>query len=488
MTVSFRTYFRRTDLSHTDQLSIAHRGILSTISVAIQGVVRFVYSVLIGRLLGPAVLAATNSAISLAVFAALLWPSATASAATKFIARAQGAGDDQLAARTSTYLGRGALLSGAALAIPVGVYSYLVQAPGDILTALLVMALLIAWSGYTFVRGVYFSTGQVARATVWDALSALIAIGALACVAFLGWTSIVLLPLTIGYAGYAIAGWPRRGPRLRLPKDLSREMNEFIVWSAVGALAIGGFIQLSMLIATAVGSATDAGMYAAALSLATPAAMLGSVLALLLFPAMARATGRNDLAAVRFQADRATRGLVSTVSPLFGAIALLSGPLVEIVFGAAYRPAAGLLPILLCSSLLVTLNVASVNALTASTRRGIRVPTLISLCGMAVGLGLMVVLIPVMGVAGVATGYLGGTVIIGFGPIVVVWVRNRMPWTGLWLRFVAGVVAAVAIYLAGRAMSWGIAGDLAGTLVFLAVWFLLMRKDLTVIQAIRRRS
>lgn len=479
-------WYGRLDLSHTETAGMARRGLLSTASVGVQGLVRFAYSVIIGRTLGPILLSATNSAISLALLVSLLWPTATSSAATKFIARSQGENDHDLAARVASHLGRVTALSALIFAVPAALFSYFFQARFDLLTSLLVVLLVIAWSGYTFVRGVYFAVGQIGRALVWDVTSAVIAIALLVAVVLLGFNGILLLPIALGYLTYAVVGWPRRPADPSLPLDFRREMNGFTAWTVVGTLASTGFLQLTMLVAQAVGTGNASGMYAAALTLATPASMLARSFSLLLFPSMAKATGRKDLDSVRRQTDLSTRGLVVVMGAVFGSLILFSAPIIRVVYGQKFADAGDILPILLAASLLVTLNVGAVNSLSSSTRSGVRIPALLSAIGMVVGLIAMAALIPTLGVNGVAWAYLIGTSVIGFGPLVVVWRRSSMVWAALWLRFACGVVVVLALIFAVDHIGWGYFGDAAAVIVFLAVWLLLMRPHLRVLNSVRK--
>lgn len=478
--------FGRLDLDRRERSSTVGRGVRSVASVAVQGSVRFVYSVLIGRLLGSTVLAAVNSAISLALFVSLLWPTATGTASSKFIARAQGEQDHARAARIASHLGGVTIVSSLALAAGAALFAFLVQFPGDVLAAVLVAALVFAWSCYTFVRSVYFAVGQIGRALAWDILSAVIAIGLLVGVIVARWNAVLLLPITIGYLCYAVAGWPRRARGAALPGELRSEIRHFTLWTILGTLASTGFLQLTMVIAHGVGTGVQAGMYAAALTLATPASMLARSLSLLLFPAMAKATGRRDLEAVRRQTDLSTRGLVVVMGAIFAAIILLSGPIVRIVYGAKFAGAGEILPILLTASLLVTVNVGSVNALSTTTSSGVRIPALLSVIGFVLGLAAMPLLVPPLGVVGVAWSYLIGTVVIGFGPVVVVWRQERLRWLGLWTRFAAGAVLVVLLALGADALGWGLWADLLAVVVFTAGWALLMLPELRHFRSLLR--
>lgn len=482
--------FGSVDLQDKTEHSAVRRGALATASVGIQGSIRFFYSVIIGQLLGPAMLAVTNSAISLAQLATLVWPTGSGTAATKFIARARGAEDGALIWQTSHYLARTVLLSSIALAVPSAAFAYFVLAPGDVWLALQVAALAIALSCYNFVRGAYFAASLLPRVVVWDVLSLVIGIGLLFCVIVLDWSSLLLAPLTLSYGIYAIVGWPRTKARAggTLARELRSEITRFVAWSSLLALATSGFLQLTMVIAQTTTSPTEAGLYAAALSIATPAAMLGSALSMSLFPSMAQASGRGDERALRRQGDLATRGLIVVLGAIFGSIALLAAPLIAILFGSRYADAAPLLLILLAASLSLTLNVAAVALLQAGHARTVRLPALTSLSGLVVGLSAMLVFVPLYSVTGVALAYLAGTLVAGFGPILIVWRRFRMHWLWLWTRFTIGMIVAAALAVWGLTASWSLPGMIAATIGFLALWLFLLSPELRVVTSMRKRS
>lgn len=482
--------FGAVDLQDTTAHSAVRRGALATASVGIQGSIRFFYSVIIGQLLGPAALAVTNSAISLAQLATLVWPTGSGTAATKFIARARGAEDAALIWQTSHYLARTVLLSSIALAVPSSLFAYFVLVPGDVWLAVQVAALTIALSGYNFVRGSYFAASLLQRAVVWDVLSVLIGVGLLICVIVLDWPSFLLTPLTLAYAAYAAVGWPRSSVVAggALPRDIRKEITRFVAWSSLLALATSGFLQLTMVIAQTTSSPTDAGLYAAALSIATPAAMLGSALSMSLFPSMAQASGRGDASALRRQGDAATRGLIVVLGAIFGSIALLASPLIALMFGSRYADAAPLLLILLAATLFLTLNVAAVALLQAGHARTVRIPALTSVGGLVVGLSAMVVLVPLYSVTGVALAYLTGTIVAGFGPLLIVWRMFKMRWFWLWTRFFIGMAVAAVLAAVGLTSDWSLIGLIAATIGFLALWCLLLSPELRMVTSMRKRS
>ena len=162
-----------------------------------------------GRLGGAALLGVVNSAISTAMLLALLWPTSSGSAASKFVARARGAERWEEVAAVAAHLGRRTMWVTVLLAL-LGVLAWVMVGHGDLTGGLCVGALVLGYSGYSFVRGVQFGAGQVQRATVWDVLSSAVGLVGLLTALVVGARGpALLLPLAAGYSLYAAAGWPR---------------------------------------------------------------------------------------------------------------------------------------------------------------------------------------------------------------------------------------------------------------------------------------
>jgi O-antigen/teichoic acid export membrane protein len=469
--------------SRTDAvpLPVGKRGLISATGIAVQGLVRFVYSLLVGRTLPAGFLSATNSAISTALLATLLWPTSLGAAAAKFLARE--AGDVTIRVSLARYLARLTLLTSTALGVGAGLLSYFLLAPGEPVTAVLVAVLTIGWSGYTFVRGTQYATGRVLRATVWDGLSFVVAVGGLILVLVFDLRAWLLLPLAAGYLLYAIAGWPRSG-RGSIEPALRMEINRFVAWGVLGSLATAGFLQLTMVLAHQTGDVVSADAYAAALTLATPASVIGAVLSLLLLPALSGAVGRGDLDALRRHTDMAQRGLITTVGGVFGVLVVGSRLLVALIW-PDLSAAVPVLEILLVASFLLTASAAVSESIRSYSEHGARVVALIRTAGFVVGLGVAVALVPSLSVTGIAIGYLVGMVITGFLPVVLVWRRDRHRWATLMLRVVSGAGLAaglVALRSVTERPGWL---DLAVTAGFAVGWALLHHQDLV---AVARRS
>ena len=460
------------------QTSLRSAAALSALGVAVAGAARFGYSVLVGRLDGTEALAAVNAGISLALLAGMLWPAATGAAASKFLAREAGTGGGADAA--AGHLARRTMVTGGVLAVAASLAAVVVldAGPGR---AVVVGALTLASSAYLFVRGVQYGTFRVAQATSWEAVSAALALVLLAGVLLAGWDGALLVPLAVGYATYAVAGWPR-GARGRPARAQRREMDAFVAWAVVGNLASAGLLQLSVVAAAVADTPHRAGLYAAAVSLATPASMLARALAQALFPAMARAAGRGDGALVRAQTDAATRGLVTLVVAVFGVLLLAARPLLRLVYGPGFVEGAVVLQVALAAVLLSTVSVPAVASLTSGTAGGIRTSAAMSSAGFATGAVVMALAAPGSGTTGIALGLLSGTAVTGALPWVLVWRRQHLAWGGLTVRVLGALAVLVLVALAQR--GWQGQGALADAgavllaLAFAAGWAVVCREDL----------
>lgn len=465
---------------------MARRGFMSSVGVVIQGVVRFITNALIGRLGGPAVLGSVASAISTAQLLALLWPTTSGSAASKFIARARGKEDPAETAAIAAHLARRtiqATFALAGLAIPIWTLVY----DDGVVEASIVAALVTGYSGYSFTRGLKFGAGQVPSATRWDVATA--ALGAAGVVALLGFGVrglALVLPLAAANILFTVGGWPW-GARGQLVSSLRREIDGFVALGVLGTVASSGFLHLSVIVARVGGGAASAGQYAAALVLATPPSLLAVSLSLVLFPSMSEAWGRGDAETLYRQTDLSFRVLIVTMTAIIGSLALCSRLLVATVWGHEYDRTATLLPILLLAVLANTIGVACSNSLTTRSHRGMVASTGASVCGMVVGMIAWALLAPKWGPVGVALGYLAGSTVIAAIPIAIVWRRERHPWKGLALRLAAGLVLLVALLAMERTVDPPVAFGPVIALLFLGSWVSIMRTDVKLLLGVARR-
>jgi putative peptidoglycan lipid II flippase len=475
-------------LDEPTRTSLARGGVYSTVGLLAQGILRFATSFLVGHLAGKSELGVVASAIATSLTLAVLWPTSTGSAASKFLARARGAGNVDETRAVAAHLRLRAAQTTVVLAL-ASVPIWIVIDHGSWTDAMAVAALTLAYSGYSFTRGIQFGAGQVPRATSWDVTTVVLGLAGLSAMLVAGVRGTALvLPLVLTYGVYTIAGWPyaARGKVLR---ERRNELDLFVLLAAAGSIASTGFLQLSQIAAKLIGGDASAGQYAAALSLATPASLLASSLSLVLLPSLSEAWGRKDLAAFRAQTDQATHGLAVVMVAIFGTIALCSPLIVGVIWGSRFAGAADILPILVVAVLATNLGLASVNALTTRSQWGNALTSIASLIGMGVGAAFWFTLARQMGLSGVALGYLCGSVVIAGIPVVVVWRTDRHRWSPVFLRVLVGLVVGAALVVAEHTLHLPLLVDLACAVVFLAIWWALNRSDVAKlpIPGLRRR-
>ncbi|MEV8143897.1 lipopolysaccharide biosynthesis protein [Specibacter sp. NPDC078709] len=479
-------FIRRTDVSKSATSALSRRWLFGLMGTLSQGLVRFLYNILLGRFLGPVALGTVNSAMSVALLLSLLWPTSSGQAATRFVAQMRGAGKMDHAQAVANYLGRRMLGSAAVLALAtVGICLTVLHA--DLGTSLSAGLLLLGYATWSFTRGVQYGAGQIERAAIWDALSAAASLVMLVLVLVLGANAVLLVPLALSYGVYGIVCWPKSGSA-ELDKPFVKQMNRFVIYGVLGTVSSTGLLQLSMIAAKLVGSGHDAGLYAAALSLATPATMVARTLSQVLFPTMAEAGGRGDQTSMKTQTDLVTRGLLVTMLPVFGAMALAAPLMLQVLYGERFAGAAQMLSLLLIAVMFTTLPVAAVNRLNAQGIEGARFVSIVAACGLVLAVLLWVVLTPSMGVMAIVVGYLVTTVCTSTLPIGRIWLLENQKWAGLFSRLAAGT-ALVAVGLAytftANPPQWV---GLVMAVAFLFAWSLISLKDIQLLWRLRTRK
>lgn len=455
--------------------SLGSQVALSTLGMVLAGAVRFGYTVLVGLAFGKVMVGQVNSGISLALFVCLLYPAAAAMAVTKFLARARGAGDLDQAQVVTAYLLRLTYLTGGGLAALT-----LLIAPGllhvGFWDAVSVAALVMANCGYLFARSLLFGAGRVTRATLWDLAASALSLVLLVVVIVSDLSSLLLLPLTAGYAVYALANLPRRGSA-RPAAGLRAEMRSFVHISLVNSLATSGVLQLAMVAAQYFDPA-QAGSFAAALALATPASLVSRSIGSVLFPSLAAARGRGDAHRARQQVDLVTRALIVAGTAVFGTLMIVSGLLIRLFFPRpGFDTAATVLPILLAAVLVQNVVVAASNMQLIRTQAAARGVMVGSLAGAVTAVVAWAVFAPAGGQLAVAWGFAASAVVASLLPVLGVWRLDHMSWTAPFLRFAVGLAVAslLTAWTVGQQSSAPV--QVAVALAFVVGWLLLAWND-----------
>lgn len=478
--------WRKLRLDERPALSGGARVRLSLLGVLAQGGLRFGTNLVIGHVGGPVALGTSSTAIASAQLASLLGPSTSGAAASKFVARSQGAKDFHEAALVARRLTRISLL----LALSLGAIAAAAwPGPEDAWWTpdrLVVFLLVLGYAGYSVARGIQFGSGHFWRGTAWDLATAASGLVGVAVVQVLGLSPVLsLLPVALSMMAYSISGAVPATEGSLSPR-LLKEIRGFLFYGVVGTLSSAGLLQGSVLVARAVEGVAGAGIYSSALTLATPISMVAGSVSLALFPALARMHGEGDEAALQRLTDRAFRSLNSAIPVIFGPL-VICGPSIQIlVWGQEYDDptSKALLSILLLACMANTLGVVCTSSITSRGQDGVRLSTLYGVMACVVCAGSWLTLPRLTGIEGVALGYLLAAVLLWLLPVLTVWRRGGHAWMGQ----VSSVLAAGAVLWAASAVArdagWTV--QIMASVAFCVTWALLNRPPV-VTQVLRNR-
>jgi len=478
----------------------------SMLGIAALGLTRLVYSALVGRSGGPAVLGSVNNAVSLSLLATFVTAGATGQAVTKYVAQRTGAGAGGAAVRRlldrltlAAVLVAGVVLVAAAPWLFAG-HELGAGAHARWRTGVLAALLMLAYAGYTYAKAVLYGHRLARRYAVLEVVSDLVALALTVAVLGVGAPAWFLVPLIVGYGTFTVwALLTARTVAARrdagtapavLPAGLAREIVAFVGLTCLGTVASQGFFQACMVVAGKTLSAHGAGLYAAAMTAVTPAFFLPRALALAFFPAAASAVGAGDRSGLARQVDVATRALTAVSMPVFVLAAVLAPVLLRLVFGAAYAGAAGAVGVLAAAIWLYVSAVPSVNVLSAHGLSWARVPPFASSAGVVLGVAVWLVLLAGLGWRGpaaVAVGYLASTLLQAGVPLVVA--RRRLARARSGFGWRAGVCALLGAAAGG---AWPATGRvwvvLAATIVFAGGYIWLLGHQVVSLRRWARRA
>jgi len=433
---------------------LVYKTALSLVTIATSGLVRLVFSLLIGHVFGAAMLGHANVIVSAAVFGTLLCsPGLGQSVARQMATRGLSASDP---AGRFLLVRATALHHALCVVVAVGVG---VLAPAHVGTEqILAIALTIAYGCYTYYKAVLYGVDLVRRYAVleltWDALFLV----SLVAVVLVGARSWVLAPMVLVYGGFSIgahrAMLPRRRAAEPRPAAVGHATGDRPWWRAIGGFALvttlgtassAGFLQLSQIFAMRAGGDHGAGLFAAALSLVTPAYLLPRAISVVLFPAMARAAGRADSARVRMQLKVGTEVLAAALLPFFSLVGVLATAVLTLAYGRGFADGGVTLAVMVWATWVSVASVPAVNALSSDPGRGYLVPAGASLVGFLIGMSVWFTFGST--IEAVAWGYLAGSAIQSVVPMVEAARRHHALRLGSAARMVGAAALSLAVAL-----------------------------------------
>lgn len=376
--------------------SVLGRTVLSTAGMAVQGLVRFAYTIAIGRLAGPAALADTSALLSVSVYLALLLPAGLGITASRYLP------DPAMAGAALRLLRRWFHISSLVLAIGAVPLSYLIV--HSLPAALSCGALVYAYNAYVFSRGVLMGEDRILRSAVADLVSSLVAITALVAVLLWGAHWALLLPIALGYLLFAFTARATTTPADAVAADTRSTIARFLRDASIGALATGGLLPATMIFVRAFDTPEHAGLFAAALSLATPANLVAQAVNQVLIPHFARLGG--DDAALVTSHRKLLLATTALFAAVFGTIILLSPWILSLFYGKDFSDGATAMQVLLGIVFLISTTSASAAFLVACGRQ--RSFATIWVVALILGTGIMVLASPALGMLGALLGFAVG--------------------------------------------------------------------------------
>jgi O-antigen/teichoic acid export membrane protein len=466
--------------------SLRSRAALSTYATAVQGLARLLYLVLVGHLGSRVLLGQTNTSLSLSVLTSQLWAAPASVAGTRYVAGHATLGEEEAAATVARHIAvRTARIS---LVLPTGV-----ALAGSLLLGfgpahtIGTVVLAFCYSMYSTLRGIQYGILRFRHVAVWDTVAGGVALVAVSVVLVFHLSALTLLPLAVGYALFAVVSWPARATG-RVDPALRRQIDHFVLFGVLGGLASGGLLQLSQIAAHHYAGPAEAGDFAAALTLATPASMLSVALSTVFVPPLVAAAARRDRGAVHAQSDAIARRLTAIFVGLFGVLVIVSPLAIAVLWGSEYSAAAEVLPIMLVAVMLTSIAIGAATTLQSTRVRGPRAVAYVNLAGLVVSLAVWPFLADRYGIVGVAVGYLIGSGLASLGLLGTVWWVERHHWLDLAARLLGGTALVVVLAELARRVPGGagVAAQLGAALGFALVWLALNRAEVRALWATLR--
>lgn len=421
---------------------------ISAVPMLTSGSARLVFSIAVGRAFGAGTLGSTSYLVSLATFATLICSPGLGQAVAREYAHRHAVG------RT----GRRLLTSGTIfhhlVVGAVGLVAMLVPNAGWSARAL-TFALIVTYGAYTYYKSVLYGADLVTQYVWLEITVDVIFVLALLAVGVGGVSSLALLPMVLMYGLFSIAAELRLGSLRGWPVTWDWptvvRLFPFAMATSVGTASSTGFLQLAMVYAGHSGTHLQAGYFAAALAMVTPAYLLPRAMSVVLFPAMARASGRGDQSALRRQLDVGTRVLAGYCMPAFVFAVGFAPALLEIAYGAGYQSGRTTFVILIWASWISIVPVPSVNLVTSrKPGRHYLIPMVASVVGLMVGCAWWV--LGPRTIENVAWGYLVGSLVQTAVPMVAARRLIAAPSPTFYFRvaMALGIGVLISIALAGR--------------------------------------
>ncbi len=433
--------------------------VFSSIGIYTEYVLGMLTSIFIARHLGPADFGTYSAIIWLVAMGVAMTNAGTASAVIKFVAELRGSGREDLIAPTIASLHRAQRWFMLAVLVVGGLLFWLAGekfAPGFnhvVLYGFFVLAIAL--------RAQYMFNVGVAKGFEDFRAIAIVALVAtplnLVMVVSAWWLdaeveALLFVFVLSGIVFYAMSH-ARTKPLIPpspagtvLPDELQRRLRRHMRLVAV-TVTVGFLVasDVEVFFLNMFADAAAAGHFKVAYQLASGAATLvPGVIGVLLLPMMANALSQGrDIAGRRFVASTSYLMLLAAPLAAFGAV--FSGPIILLMYGAAYAPAIPVFAICLGACALATVSQGGSSLLVSADRQG--TVLIVAVAGGVLKIALDVWLIHAWGLAGATAAYLVVAVVNAAAYLVLAMrsIGVRLEWSRLLRILAAAGLSALAL-------------------------------------------
>ncbi len=334
----------------------------SLVGVLVQGLARLLCTILIGRFFEPEVLGELSYALSIMVLLALTWPTPTGNTFAhyaNFLAT-----DREARLAVLALLNRTIVIASAVLAITtIALAAPVMKNPTVLIFS---AALTVAYGVYTYARAAQISLGRARHTVLWDGVASVLSLAFVVGVIIGHLDALILMPLTLGYALFAVFCWPRARTPYRPAPRVRRDVVSYASWTALTGFASNASLQVPMLTAPLFSSQYDTGLFAAAFSIATPVSMIGQAVALATLPAFTHSLSSGK--SIRRSAKPFIVRFTVVIILLLGVVAFLTPTALTALYGVEYASAADSMRVMLMGLAPFTVTIVMTTTLLAMGR------------------------------------------------------------------------------------------------------------------------
>jgi len=459
--------------------SLLNNVILTMFALVLLGLTKLIFNIAIGRIFGAAILGSISIAISTSLLLSFIITTGFGPAAVKFLAEHRGRGDVDATKDVFKFiLVLMTLLSlvimGAALLFS-SVISERVGIDRDLF--IFATALIPLYALYMFYKNAYYGLDEIKKYAKIELLSDIIFFISLFVVVFYI-KSLLLLPFIIMYIVFLVISiYNLRtylAPSGKHPSGIYKNVLMFAGISFIGTFASMSRANLSITLSGAYVGATAVGYYAAAYSILTIFQFVPMAVRRVIAPTFSHQYGQNNISSVSKLLNISTTYLLIILSFMGSVGIILSGRILQIMYGTEYVYASTVLQIMIISIFISIITMPSVSSL--SSTKYVKIPNIAGVLGLITSLVFWVIMIPRFGIEGTAIGYLSGTVVNSLIPL---YYARKYYMLDLWrnLKIVATTVLILLVSLAAKNMISNYP-DIVSAVLFVAAFVIINRSDL----------